>query len=254
MTASTVFIGCAGWSVSSGQRSRFGAGRSVLEVYATRLNAVEINSSFYRPHRQSTYRRWSESVPDDFRFSVKLPKSITHVARLQGRPDLLAAFLGEVSGLGAKLGCLLVQLPPSLAFDSDVARTFFQALQERTSAPVVCEPRHPTWFTPEAGELLAALGVGRVAADPAITTRAAVPGGTLEPVYYRWHGSPKIYSSSYGQEALQALARTLQEHAARRTWVIFDNTASGAAVDNALALQHLMGGLGSAGADMPRSP
>lgn len=242
MTASPVSIGCAGWSVSRDQRSRFGSGRSVLELYATRLNAAEINSSFYRPHRQSTYRRWSESVPDHFRFSVKFPKSITHVARLHDTQDLLAAFLGEVSGLGEKLGCLLVQLPPSLAFGSDVARTFFRALQERTPTPVVCEPRHPTWFTPDAGELLATLGVGRVAADPAVTEGADAPGGALEPVYYRWHGSPRMYSSSYGQEALQALAETLQGHATRRTWVIFDNTASGAAVDNALTLQHLMGG------------
>ncbi|WP_240741042.1 DUF72 domain-containing protein [Deinococcus sp. Arct2-2] len=73
-----LYIGCPGWHIASAQRSRFGAGESVLQRYATRLNAAEINSSFYRPHRQSTYQRWADTVPDAFRFSVKLPRTINH--------------------------------------------------------------------------------------------------------------------------------------------------------------------------------
>ena len=74
------------------------------------FNAVEINSSFYRPHRASTYARWSQSVPDEFRFAVKVPKSVTHGLRLVGCADLLDEFLGPVRALGDKLGCLLVRL------------------------------------------------------------------------------------------------------------------------------------------------
>jgi len=236
----TLFIGCAGWSIASGQRSLFGSGESVLERYATRLNAVEINSSFYRPHRQSTYRRWAATVPEAFRFSVKLPKAITHVSRLHECEHLLAVFLDEAGGLGHKLGCLLVQLPPSLVFAPVLARTFFQTLRQLTPVRTVCEPRHPSWFMPEADGLLAEFRIGRVAADPAVTGGAAIPGGFEETAYYRWHGSPKIYASSYTEETLQGLARTLHGHAAKGAWMIFDNTASGAAADNALTLQRLL--------------
>ena len=94
---------------------------SHLERYGAILNAVEINSSFYRPHRTATYERWAASVPEDFRFAVKVPKAITHERRLKDVGDLLDRFLSEVSGLGPKLGPLLVQLPPSLSFQAGIA-------------------------------------------------------------------------------------------------------------------------------------
>src|SRR4051794_31096467 len=110
-------IGCAGWSLPRAVLERFPREGSHLQRYAARLNCTEINSSFYRPHQRSTYARWCESVPEDFRFAVKLPRAITHDARLRGVAKQLDTFLGQASGLGDKLGCLLVQLPPSLAFD-----------------------------------------------------------------------------------------------------------------------------------------
>src|SRR5205085_4945044 len=74
-------VGCAGWSILSRHAGLFDAGASHLARYATRFDAVEVNSSFYRPHAQATYARWAASVPRRFRFSVKLPKAITHDAR-----------------------------------------------------------------------------------------------------------------------------------------------------------------------------
>ena len=82
---------------------------------------MEINSSFYRPHRTATYERWAASVPEDFRFAVKVPKAITHERRLKDASDLLDRFLSEAGGLGPKLGPLLVQLPPSLSFQAGIA-------------------------------------------------------------------------------------------------------------------------------------
>jgi len=228
-------IGCAGWGVASGRPEHFPPGPSVLQRYAVQFTAVEINSSFYRPHRRSTYERWAASVPEPFRFSVKVPKTITHLAKLQACHDLLSAFVDQSGGLGPKLGCLLVQLPPSLAF-SPALMTFFQDLGAMTPSAVVCEPRHPSWFTPEADTQLAALRIGRVAADPAITPQAALPGGFQQTVYYRWHGSPRMYSSTYSPLQLQLLAKALERHDAVSPWIIFDNTAAGAAVDNALEL------------------
>jgi len=91
------------------------AGGSHLERYARRLNAAEINSSFHRPHRRKTYERWARCTPANFRFSVKVPKTMTHEARLASCGALLDRFVAEVTGLGDKLGALLVQLPPKFA-------------------------------------------------------------------------------------------------------------------------------------------
>lgn len=95
-----VRCGCAGWSISAADRAQVGQGASVLQRYATRVDAVEINSSFYRPHRASTCAHWADSVPEDVRFSVKLPHSISHDTRLHGTGPLLDAFLAQVGALG----------------------------------------------------------------------------------------------------------------------------------------------------------
>src|SRR3984885_16225927 len=134
-------IGCAGCNVPKQHMPVFSAAGSHLHRYARQFNAVEINSSFYRPHRRATYERWAATVPDDFAFAVKLPKQITHELRLAAAETALDIFLYQARGLGAKLGPLLVQLPPSLAFDSDVAHAFFAALRARHAGNVVCEPR-----------------------------------------------------------------------------------------------------------------
>ena len=241
MRSSVFRIGCAGWGVASGQAALFGHGDSVLERYSTRLTAVEINSSFTRTHQRRTYERWARSVPPGFRFSVKVPRAVTHTARLRESGDLLRSFLEQVEGLGDRLSGLLVQLPPSLTFERDVAQAFFMELRDRTSAPVLCEPRHPSWFTPEVDAQLTGLQVGRVAADPAVVPEAAPPGGFGGTRYYRWHGSPRTYYSAYGPEALETLAQRVHATpAGKELWVIFDNTAVGAALGDAFELRALL--------------
>jgi uncharacterized protein YecE (DUF72 family) len=232
--SSNVFIGCAGWSIPREHARHFTADGSHLEKYASRFTAVEVNSSFHRPHRPTTYARWAASVPGDFRFAVKVPKEITYALRLIEADDLLDRFLAEAAGLGDRLGPLLVQLPPSLAFSASVVRTFFKALRARFVGDVVCEPRHVSWFEPAADRLLAGLRVARVAADPAVVPTAAEPGGWEELRYYRLHGSPRTYYSSYRVEVLAALREELGDVPVVPTWVIFDNTALGAATANGL--------------------
>jgi uncharacterized protein YecE (DUF72 family) len=238
MTASPLLIGTAGWSVPSQYNGDVPAGPSHLERYARRLNAVEINSSFYRPHQRKTYERWAQSTPKDFRFSVKVPKTMTHEQSLADCGELLDRFAADVSGLGDRLAVLLVQLPPKLALQKRVAGGFFRSLRKRLDVPVACEPRHASWFTPDANDWLAARGIARVAADPAKVPEGSDPGGWTGLAYYRWHGSPRIYYSDYDDTALAALGKRLAAH--RRggipTWCIFDNTASGAALGNALEL------------------
>ena len=204
----SVRVGVAGWSLPKEHRERFPAEGSHLERYAARFPCVEINSSFYKPHRPTTYARWAASVPEDFRFSVKVPKVATHERRLVDVSDVLDSFLAEATQLGDKLGPLLVQLPPSLPFTAKVAEAFFTVLRDRFDGKVALEPRHPSWFESAAEQLVTKYRVARVAADPAVVPAAAEPGGWGDLVYYRLHGSPKVYYSTYADEYLEALATT----------------------------------------------
>jgi uncharacterized protein YecE (DUF72 family) len=246
-----VHIGTAGWSIPRLAAESFQDGGSVLERYATRFRAVEINSSFYRPHRRTTYERWAAATPDGFRFAVKVPRQVTHDQRLADTAELLFSFHEQVQGLGEKLGPLLIQLPPSLAFDADAAARFFATWRDLFDGPTVCEPRHPSWLAEDAGKLLTRACVARAAVDPAPDLRAATPGGFGGLAYFRLHGSPVIYESAYGDQRLGVLAQTLADSAqARPTWCVFDNTKFGAATTDALAL---MGRLERATGRPPRS-
>ena len=236
-----VRVGCAGWTISKPHQEEFPSSGTHLQRYSQRFSAVEINSSFYRAHRRTTYARWADETPDDFQFSIKLPKTITHEARLEDTSGL-HAFHHETSALGNKLGPWLVQLPPSLEFVRLVASEFFAALRQVFNGPVVCEPRHATWFSDEAHAVLHAFAIARVAADPVRHELDGKPGGSPEIIYYRLHGSPRIYYSEYSAEYLERLATDLATAAETpsQVWCIFDNTALGAATSNALQFMHLL--------------
>jgi uncharacterized protein YecE (DUF72 family) len=228
-------IGCAGWSLHKDVAIDFPEEGSHLERYAAVFPAVEINSSFYRPHQPQTYARWAASVPPDFRFSVKLPKAITHEARMRDADALLDRFAHEAGHLGAKLGCVLIQLPPKGVFDEEVARDFLPRLRQRLGCMLALEGRHPTWFSDAATGVLREHGVTRVIADPP----AGQPGPhvpTTAAGYLRLHGTPKVYYSNYPPACLEQVARRIEALTlgGADCWCIFDNTAAFAAVPNAL--------------------
>lgn len=228
-------VGCAGWSIHKDAAAAFPIEGSHLERYARVFPGVEINSSFYRPHRPETYAKWAAMVPASFRFSVKLPRAITHEARLQDVDEALDRFAREAGELGEKLGCVLVQLPPSGDFDAGAAGDFLPRLRARFGCMLALEARHPAWFGEAATALLAEHAVTRVIADPA----AGQPGPhvpTTAATYIRLHGTPRVYYSSYPPEFLRRVERRIREHTAGGAdlWCIFDNTAAFAAVPNAL--------------------
>ncbi len=231
-------LGTAGWSIPSLHAEDFPGPGSHLQRYAARMNCVEINSSFARPHRRETYQRWAAAAPDDFRFSLKMPKTVTHERRLVGCDDPVGRFLADAGGLGEKLAVLLVQLPASLAFEASVAEPFFRLLRQACAARIVCEPRDASWSSAEADALLATLGIASVAAHPARFEGADAPAGAADLAYFRLHGAPRVYYSDYSYDELLQLRRKLDKctAAGAEVWCIFDNTAAGHALGNALAL------------------
>lgn len=235
-----LLVGCAGWSLPKADAASFPPEGSHLERYAAVFPMVEINSSFYRPHRPATYARWAASVPDDFRFAVKVPRAITHDARMEDVERQLLQFAAEAGELGEKLGCLLVQLPPKFGFVDDSARIFFRQLRAIFGCTVAFEARHPSWFSEAATELLVDSGVTRVIADPAAGQPGPHVPTSTESVYVRLHGTPRIYYSRYSPEYVESVRRALMRQAAagRTCWCVFDNTAAFEAVPNALQLLH----------------
>jgi len=236
VTAPPRFVGSAGWNIPRLHRHRFPAAGSQLQRYAARLNATEINSSFYRPHAAATYARWASAVPIGFRFAVKIPRLVTHDRALTRAADPLRRFLDEIAGLGDKLGPLLLQLPPSFAFEPHRVGRFLDLLRRLHAGAVVCEPRHVSWTADAATRTLRSFRVARVAADPPRAAGLDQPGGWADVVYYRWHGSPRPYFSPYTPEAIDRLGAAIDASAVE-TWCIFDNTGSGSAAENALDLR-----------------
>ena len=238
-----IHIGTAGWNIPRAHKKRFPPSGSQLERYAVRLNATEINSSFYRPHAFTTYERWSATVPATFQFAIKIPKLISHERLLTRAREPLSKLLNETAGLREKRGPFLLQLPPSFAFDSRRAGRFFQLFRRLHPGSIVCEPRHATWASDAATRLLEAFEIGCVAADPPRAAGFEQPAGWGGIAYFRWHGSPHAYFSPYSRASLQALAASVKARPSDvETWCIFDNTGSGAAAANALDLVNFTNG------------
>jgi uncharacterized protein YecE (DUF72 family) len=227
-------VGLAGWSNPPAKRLERAPEQTHLSYYAAHFSCVEINSSFYRPHQSATYQRWRDETATSFRFSVKMPRNVTHESHLKRSATEVERFYENIAALQPKLAVVLVQLPPSLEFNRRTVRTFFDSVPRLRGAKVVCEPRHPTWFTSGAESALRDANVSRVAADPAICPGAEAPGGVRRFAYFRWHGSPRLYYSKYPKVQLATFAATVRKTKATETWCIFDNTARHAAWENAL--------------------
>lgn len=235
MVPRDIRIGLAGWSeATSRYRAHFAAEGTSLERYASTFDFVEVNVTFYRAVRPETFAGWSEQTPSDFRFSVKMNRSVTHAARLSENARVAEA-IAPATGLGSRLAAFLVQLPPGLAFDASRTEAFLARLREHYSGTVALEPRHASWTGPDLARL-----IGDYAVTPVLTE---IPEPDSDPsphgTYVRLHGSPRRYRSAYASEQLRTLAAWLG-HASRPAYVVFDNTAGPAGVRNALELREAL--------------
>jgi uncharacterized protein YecE (DUF72 family) len=267
-------VGISGWRYAPWRGVFYPPGlpqRLELHYAAEHLRSVEINGSFYSLQRPTNYRHWYEDTPDDFVFSIKGPRYITHVLRLRNCRTALANFYASgVLSLGGKLGPVLWQLPERNTFDAGVVADFFALLPRNTGAaaalaadhdarldgrswfgPVQDRPlrhalevRHPSFLASEALELLHGHGIALVAADAA--GRWPSPREvTADFVYARLHGAEELYASGYTDAALDDWADTVRgwcdgsgtpDGVGRDVFVYFDNDVKVRAPFDAMGL------------------
>lgn len=231
-----MFIGTAGWSIPKDYSKYFPEEGSHLKRYSQAFNMVEINSSFYREHQAKTYVRWKDEVPREFRFSVKLAQKLIHECGFKPKAKELEASLENILHLEEKLGVILIQTPGKMGFHLKNAERFYKLIRKSYDGPLAIEPRNIEWISKESKNLMMDYGISKVIADP---ERCAGGGKTILKAggltYYRLHGSPIIYRSSYSQEYLENLAT--QTKKLKNVWCVFDNTSFGVATQNALDLK-----------------
>ncbi|HMH57741.1 MAG TPA: DUF72 domain-containing protein [Galbitalea sp.] len=265
-------VGISGWRYPPWRGVWYPKGlpqRSELEYSASRLNSIELNGSFYSLQRPESYLRWASQTPDDFVFSVKGGRFITHLKRLTNVDVALANFFASgVLALGEKLGPILWQLPERHAYDAKQLAEFFELLPRTIAAAIdlakkhderlddrdwvkpaptrlirhALEARHPEFIGPTVAGLLRDHDIGFVIADTA-GTWPQNRETTSDFVYVRLHGAEELYSSGYTDEALDRWAEDARGWLADGldVYVYFDNDIKVRAPFDALGLAERLG-------------
>jgi uncharacterized protein YecE (DUF72 family) len=261
------YIGISGWNYPPWRGTFYPAGlphKKELAYAASKLSSIEINGSFYSLQRPNSYESWRAQTPDDFIFSVKGGRFITHMKKLADVETPLANFFASgVLALGPKLGPLLWQLPPNFGFNPDRLAAFFELLPRTTAAAVhlaqqhdermegrayletdadrpvrhAMEIRHKSFDTPDFAKLLQEYDVALVTADTA-GKWPLMDDQTADFAYVRLHGAEELYVSGYTDEALDVWAGKVRTwgRGGRDVYVYFDNDAKVYAPYNAICL------------------
>ena len=211
-------------------------GKRRLQYYASLFNSLEVNSIFYKLPRNSTVVNWAESVPDNFRFTFKVSKTITHVKGLQFSVKDVNDFIDTVENIGDKKGCLLAQFPPSLQIEKlDQLQRLLETLGEATynsDWKLAIEFRDSSWYEREVYELLEEYNASMVIQD---IPKSATPLNHVRGdfVYLRFHGPEPRYRGDYSDEFLKQYARNINKwiNEKKTVYAYFNNTV-GAAVKN----------------------
>ena len=244
-----VVIGVSGWHYADWQHN-FYAGlprKDWLRFCAQRFTGIEIDATFYRWQDRRTFARWREETPPDFRFAVKANRSLTHVRRLLDPEEPVRQERERAEGLSDQLAVVLWQLPASLPRDMGRLERFAQVLDGGSTTRHAVEFRHPSWFAADVAACLQAHRLAVCGSDAADWPRWEAI--TTDWVYVRLHGRPRTYVSPYDAAALDARAGRIRGwlDERRQVRVYFDNSAAGAAPQDALRLVARLGLLASPG-------
>ena len=219
------------------------AGASRLCYYASLFSSVEINATFYKLPKLATVVKWGESVPENFRFTFKVPKGVTHAKDFQFSFDELEQFVETVSGVGHKKGCLLVQLPPKISREKEEELAgVLECLKENAEGwKIAVEFRHNSWYNSEVYRMLQHYGAGMVEQD---MPKSATPQIEVSEsfVYLRFHGPEDRYRGSYKNAILEGYAKRIDKWVkeGKEVYAYFNNTM-GDAYENLKTLNRLVG-------------
>ena len=233
-------LGTSGWSYTGWKRRFYPEDipqREWLPYYAEHFNTVEINMTFYRFPKAETLKSWQDKVPEDFKFTLKANRQITHLKRIKGVKNEVRYFYILADSLGDKLGCILFQLPPSLTLDLDLLQEFLQILSPQYKN--VIEFRHESWYREETYELLKTHQTIFCTVSSTKVPGTAVK--TAETCYFRFHGLTGGYRYSYTQEELENWAETIKKTEAGECYIYFNNDYHAHAVHNCKALSQILG-------------
>jgi uncharacterized protein YecE (DUF72 family) len=237
-----VWIGTSGWNYP---RWRHGFYATVPQRYwlrfcAERFTGIEVNATFYRLQRTSTFERWREQTPDDFRFAMKGNRYLTHNKKLAEPDGPIRLERERAKGLGHKLAAVVWQVPRQFHKNAARLHTFAQALDAWPETRHALEFRHDSWFDDEVADCLRLRRLAVCMSDAADWPMWNAV--TTDLVYVRLHGHTRTYASSYGPRALQEWARRIRRWLAegRDVHIYFDNDSEGAAPRNALRLLKLV--------------
>lgn len=219
--------------------------KSRLCYYSSLFNSLEVNSSFYKIPMERTVRRWAEETNEGFRFTFKLFKEITHNKFRIIDETLVEKFMQAISGAGNKMGCLLIQFPPSIVYNKVYLKRLLDVIKlhdliNRSSISV--EFRHPSWYREDTYELLAAYNATMVIQD---MPKSATP--IVEPwtdfIFLRFHGPAGDYRSSYEDDVLLDYAQLIQEWMSEgKTVYAYFNNTMGDAFQNLITLNDFVKG------------
>lgn len=218
--------------------------RSQLHYYGSLFNTLEINTSFYKIPMPKTFAKWAADVPDDFVFTVKLWRGITHAKKLEFSLDDIDKFMHAANQLGEKKGCVLVQFPASITFSYHAkVEAILQRLHELNDSAqwkIAIELRHPGWYQSAAYEMFEKYEAAVVFHDMP-NSKTPIDYPAMQHVYCRFHGPTGKYNGSYTADFLQRLANHIKlwREQQKTVYVYFNNTMEGALV-NAQTLQGLM--------------
>lgn len=236
-----IYIGCSGFSERLWKGYFYPESlpsAEFLTYYASRVNSVEINSTFYRKPTLKTLNKWYGQVPIDFRFFIKIPKTVTHINRLESSKELVKEFCQHISGgLREKLAGFLFQMPPSFKYTPENLKLLIDAIDKVFLNAV--EFRDNSWWKEEIFQILAENNI--------VFTGVSIPKDIPEDfivnintkVYYRLHGNPVMFKSEYSHSYLEQLAEKIS-HCIGEVYIYFNNTYGIAGIKNALELQKIL--------------
>ncbi len=235
------FIGCSGFYYKDWSEWFYPKGLSKKEwftYYCQHFNTLEINNTFYRFPELKNLQNWYTRSPENFTFSVKAPRIITHQKKFKDTENVIKEFYGVVKeGFQEKLGPILFQLPPSTSYSEATLEAILNQMDSAFNN--VIEFRHQSWWQPSIYDTLKNANITFCSASLPLLPDVVV--NNTETIYYRFHGVPQLYYSQYDNHFLTNIVTTIKESTnTTKAFLYFNNTATAAALNNAKFVQQLL--------------